>query len=226
MTRWRMWLGAANGLKPSVELLYAMDALDRRTVRRVTRLTRRGKVASSASEARLAVALAHQTRQREPPGSAYLFIAILIAVFLGIFAVQAARGEIDALGIITGAGGLWFIAFTIQGRLRLHNAVTAERLNLELLERGSEPYSPSWSPAAVDIPPAAFAAIVLVMFLLYGVPFGVLQRIDGDSTHSAGSAIASGVFFGEFMTIFQLTMGRGIAERRSEQKAELDIRSS
>ena len=64
------------------------------------------------------------------------------------------------------------------------------------------------------------------MFLLYGVPFGVLQRIDGDPTHSAGSAIASGVFFGVFMTIFQLTVGRGIAERRSEQKAELEIRSS
>jgi hypothetical protein len=40
-----------------------------------------------------------------------------------------------------------------------------------------------------------------------------------------GSAIASGAFFGVFMTIFPLTMGRGIAERRSERKAELDIRS-
>jgi hypothetical protein len=221
-----MWFGAANGMKPSVELVQAMDALDRRTVRCVTRLTRRGEVASNVSEARLAVALAHQTRQREPPGSTYLFIAILIAVFLGILAIQAVRGEVDALGIIAGAGGLWFTAMTIQGRLRLRNAVTTERLNLELIERGSEPYSPSWSPAAIDIPPAAFAAIVLVMFLLYGVPFGVLQRIDGDPTHSAGSAIASGVFFGVFMTIFQLTVGRGIAERRSEQKAELDIRSS
>jgi hypothetical protein len=226
MARWRMWFGAANGLKPSVELVQAMDPLDRRTVRRVTRLTRRGKAASDASEARLAVALAHQTRQREQPDSAYLFIAILIAAFLGIFAVQAVRGEIDALGIIAGAGGLWFTIFTIQERLRLRNAVTAERLNLELIERGSEPYAPSWTPAAVDIPPAAFAAIVLVMFLLYGVPFGVLQRIGGDPTHSAGSAIASGVFFGVFMTIFQLTMGRGIAERRSERKAQANLRSN
>jgi hypothetical protein len=226
MTRWRMWFGAANGLKPSVELVQAMDALDRWTVRRVTRLTRRGEVAPNASEARLAVALAHQTRQREQPGSAYLFIVILIAVFLGIFAVQAVRGEIDALGIITGAGGLWFTTFTIRGRLRLRSAVTAERLNMKILERGSEPYSPSWSPAAIDIPPAASVLIALVMFFAYGLPFGVLHLVEGDATHSAGSVIASGALFGVFMTIFQLTIGRGIAERRSERKAELDIRSS
>jgi hypothetical protein len=226
MMRWRMWFGAANGMKPSVELVQSMDALDRPTVRRVTRLTRRGEVTSNASEARLAVALAHQTRQREQPGSAYLFIVILIAVFLGIFAVQAVRGEIDALGIITGAGGLWFTTFTIRRRLRLRNAVTAERLNMKLLERGSEPYSPSWSPAAIDIPPAASVLIALVMFFAYGLPFGVLHLVDGDATHSAGSAIASGALFGVFMTIFQLTIGRGIAERRSGRKAELDIRSS
>jgi hypothetical protein len=226
MMQWRMWFGAANGMKPSAELVQAMDALDRRTVRRVTRLTRRGEVASNASEARLAVALAHQTRQREPPGSAYLFIAILIAVFLGIFTVQAVRDEIDALGIIAGAGGLWFTAFTIQGRLRLRNAVPAERLNLELLEKASVPYSPSWSPAAIEIPPAASVLIALVMFFAYGLPFGVLHLVDGNATHSAGSAIASGAFFGVFMTIFQLTIGRGIAERRSERKADLDIRSS
>lgn len=226
MMQWRMWFGAANGMKPSVELMQAMDALDRRTVRRVTRLTRHGETTSNASEARLAVALARQTRQREPSGSAYLFIAILIAVFLGLFAVQAVRGEIDALGIISGASGLWFIAFTIQGRLRLHSAVTAERLNLKLVERGSEPYSPSWSPAAIDIPPAASVLIALVMFFAYGLPFGALHLIDGDATHSAGSAIASGAFFGVFMTIFQLTIGRSITERRSERKAEFDIRSS
>ncbi len=83
-------------------------------------------------------------------------------------------------------------------------------INLEVVEQASEPYSPSWSPAVIDIPPVTFAAIVLVIFLLYGVPFGVLQFVGSDATHLAGSAIAGVVFFGVFMTIFQLTMGRGV----------------
>jgi hypothetical protein len=226
MIRWRMWLGAANGLKPSVELVEAMDALDRRTVRRVTRLTRRGKVTSNASEARLAVALAHQTRQRAPTVAAYAAGAVMITIFLGIFAVQAVRGEIDAVGIITGAAGLWFIYMVVLGRIRLRNAVTAERLNLEILQRASQPYSPSWSPAKIDIPPAAYVAITLVMLFAYGLPFGLLQLVGPDATHSASTVIAKGSFFGVFMTIFQLTMGRGITQRRAERKAETNLRSN
>jgi hypothetical protein len=172
------------------------------------------------------VALAHQTRQQAPTASAYAVLAVLIAVFLGVLIVQAARGEIDFLGIITGACGLWFITITIRGRFHLRNAVTAERLNLEALERTSEPYSPSWSPAQIQIPPAAFAVIAVVMFFLYGLPFGALQLIGLDPTHSASTAIAGGAFFGMFMTIFQLTLGRGLTERRSERKAEPNIRSS
>jgi hypothetical protein len=221
-----MWFGAANGLKPSVELVQAMDALDHRTVRRVTRLTRRGKVASDAAEARLAVALAHQTRQREPPASAYAAIALMTAVFLGVFIVQAVRGEIDSLGIILGACGLWFIAFTIQGRIRIRNAITAERLNLEVLRATGEPYSPSWSTAQIEVPPAAFAAVAGFMFFAYGVPFGLLQLAGSDATHSASTVIAKGAFFGVFMTIFQLTMGRNLTERRSERKAEANLRSN
>jgi len=226
MIRWRMWLGAANGLKPSVELVQAMDALDRRSLRHATRLARRGKLAPGVSQARLAVALAYQTRQRAPTASAYAAFAIAIAVFLGIFVLQAARGEIDALGILTGAAGLWFIAMVILGRIRLRNAVTAERLNLEVLQRASEPYSPSWSPAQIDIPPVAFVAIAVVMFFLYGLPFGLLQLAGPDATHSASSAITGGVFFGVFMTIFQLTMGRGITQRRAERKAETNLRNN
>src|SRR5580658_2978240 len=138
-----MWLGAANGVKPSVELVQAMDALDRRSIRRVTRLTRHGNATSNPSEARLAVALAHQTRQRAPTPTAYAVFALAISVYLGIFVWQAARGEVDAAGILTGAAGLWFTAFTIQGRIRIRNAATAERLNLEVLKTTAQPYSPS-----------------------------------------------------------------------------------
>jgi hypothetical protein len=226
MIRWRMWFGAANGLKPSVELVHAMDGLDRRTVRRVTRLTRRGKVVSDAPEARLAVALAHQTRQREPTASAYATIAVMIAVFLAIFIVQAVRSEIDSFGIVIGACGLWITAFTIQGRIRIHNAMTAERLNLEILQRAPEPYSPSWSAAKIDIPPAAFVAVALYFFFAFGVPFGLLQLAGPDATHSAATVIAKGAFFGVFMTIFQLTVGRGITQRRAERKAETHLRSN
>jgi hypothetical protein len=221
-----MWLGAANGLKPSVELVQAMDALDRRSIRQAIRLTRHGKVASDTSQARLVVALAHQTRQRAPTASAYAAFAIAIAVFLGIFVLQAARGKIDAVGIITGAAGLWFIYMVILGRIRLRNAVTAERLNLEILQRASQPYSPSWSPAKIDIPPAAYVAITLVMLFAYGLPFGLLQLVGPDATHSASTVIAKGSFFGVFMTIFQLTMGRGITQRRAERKAETNLRSN
>ena len=101
-----MWLNAANGLKPWVELVQAIDGLDRQTVRRVTRLTRRGEVTSNAQEARLSVALAHQTRQREPATSGYATIAVMTAIFLGIFIVQTLRGEIDSFGILMGTVGL------------------------------------------------------------------------------------------------------------------------
>ena len=215
-----MWLNAANGLKPSVELLKAMDGLDRRTVRRVTRLTRRGQVASDASEARLAVALAHQTRQREPPASSYVAIGVLTAVTLGIFVVQAILAEIDSFGVILGAFGLWFIAITVRGRIRIRNAVRTERLNREVLTATAEPYSPSWSTAQIEVPPAAFVAVAVFMFFAYGVPFGLFQLVGTAATHPASTAISKGVFFGVFMTIFQLTMGRGITERRSERKAE------
>jgi hypothetical protein len=226
VARWRMWFGAANGLKPSVELVSAMDALDSRTVRRVTRLTRRGKVASDAAEARLAVALAHQTRQREPTVSSYVALAVMIAVFLGIFIVQTIRGEIDSFGIITGACGLWFILFTIQGRIQIRNAPKAERLNLEVLRATGEPYSPSWSTAQIEVPPVAFVAVVVFMFFAYGVTFGLLQFTGPDAAHSASTAIAKGAFFGVFMTAFQLTIGRNLTERRSERKAEANLRSN
>jgi hypothetical protein len=221
-----MWLGAANGVKPSVELVQAMDALDRRSIRRVTRLTRHGNATSNPSEARLAVALAHQTRQRAPTPTAYVVFALAIAVYLGIFVWQAADGEVDAAGILTGAAGLWFIYMVILGSIRLRNAATAERLNLEVLQRASEPYSPSWSPANIDIPPAAFLAITVAMFFLYALPFGLLQLAGPELTHSASTVIAKGAFFGVFMTVFQLTLGRSLTQRRSERKAEIGIPSS
>jgi hypothetical protein len=221
-----MWFSAANGLKPSVELVQTMDAVDRRSIRHVTRLTRRGKLAPDVSQARLAVALAHQTRQREPPASAYATIAVLIAIFLGIFIVQAVRGEVDSFGIIMGACALWITAFTIQGRIRIRNAVKAERLNLEILQATPEPYSPSWSSAQIEVPPAALVAVAVFMFFAYGVPFGLFQLIGREATHSASSAIATGAFFGVVMTIFQLTMGRNLTQRRSERKAELTIPSN
>jgi hypothetical protein len=170
-------LGAANGLKPSVELIQAMDALGPRSIRQVTRLTRRGKMAPNPSEARLAVALARQTRQRAPTTSAYTAFVLAIAVFLGIFVAQAAREEINATGILTAAAGLWFIYMLILGWIRLRNAATAEHLNLEILQGASEHYSPSWSPANIDIPPAAFVAIALFMFIAYGAPFGVIETL-------------------------------------------------
>jgi hypothetical protein len=141
----------------------------------------------------------------------------MIAVFLGVFIVQAALGEIDYLGIVTGAGGLWFIVLTIRGRLHLRNAVTAERLNLEVLEQTGAPYSPSWSPAQIEIPPAALISIAIVTFIAYAVPFGALQLLGHEQTDTASTAIAKGAFFGVFMTIFQFTLGRGIAQRRSER---------
>jgi hypothetical protein len=223
MTRWRLWFNAVNGLKPSVELVQAMKDLDPRTVRRVLRLTRRGKVTSGISEARLAVAFAHQTRQRAPTPSAYAAFAAMVSVCLGIFLLQAVLGEIDALGILVGAAGLWFVSVVILGRIRLRNALTAERLNLEILHRSSEPYSPSWSLAQIEVPPAASAAIAVFMFFLYALPYGSFQLIGGKATHSASDAITAGVFFGVFMTIFQLTMGRSLTQRRSEQKANVGI---
>jgi hypothetical protein len=226
MARWRMWLNAANGLKPSVELLQAMDGLDRPALRRVTRLTRQGNVASDPAEARLAVALAHQARQREPTASAYAAIAFMIASFLGVFIVQAVLGEIDAFGVVLAAAGLWILAVTARGRIRIRNAVRAERLNLEVLRATSEPYSPSWSAAQVEIPPAAFAAIAVFMFFAYGLPFGLFQLIGTEHAHSASAAISAGAFFGVFMTIFQLTMGRNLTQRRSERKAEAHLRSN
>lgn len=225
MTRWRMWLNAANGLRPSAELVQAMDGLDRQTVRRVTRLTRRGEVTSNAQEARLSVALAHQTRQREPATSGYATIAVMTAIFLGIFIVQTLRGEIDSFGILMGACGVFFVAVTALGRVRIRNAVTAERLNLEVLKATSEPYSPSWSPAKIDIPPVVYVAVGVFMFFAYGLPFGLFQLVGRESTHSASNAIATGAFFGVVMTIFQLTAGRNLAQQRSERKAELMVPS-
>ncbi len=222
-----MWFNAANGVKPSVELVQAMETLDHRTIRRVVRLTRRGKAAVNPSEARLAVALAHQTRQREPSASAHATLALLILVCLGVFVVQAVGDEIDALGILLGTCGVWFTAFTVQGRIRIRNAVTAERLGREVFQEAPEPYTPSWSLAQIEVPPAASVAIAVFMFFAYGLPYGSFQLIDGNATHSASNAITAGVFFGAFMTLFQLTTGRNLAQRRSERKAhQASIRSS
>jgi hypothetical protein len=226
MSQWRLWFNTANGVKPSVELVEAMDELDRRTIRRVRRLTRRGKVAANPCGARLAVALAHQTRQREPSASAYATLALMIAIFLGVFVVQAVGDEIDAFGIVLGACGLWCTAFTVQGRIRIRNAVTAERLNLEVLEATPEPYSPLWSAVQIEVPPVALVAIAVFMFFAYGLPFGLMQLAGPDAAHSASTVIAKGAFFGVFMTLFQLTMGRNLTERRSEQKLEPAFRAT
>ena len=57
-------------------------------------------------------------------------------------------------------------------------------------------------------------------------PFGLFQLAGSDATHSASTVIAKGAFFGVFMTLFQLTMGRNLTERRSERKAEANLRSN
>jgi hypothetical protein len=58
------------------------------------------------------------------------------------------------------------------------------------------------------------------------VPFDALQLIGLNPKHSTSSAIAAGTFFGVFMTIFQLTMGRSLVERRAERKAEASFHGS
>jgi hypothetical protein len=218
MTRWRMWFSAAMGVRPTVGAYGAMDALDRRSIRRVTRLTHRGKVAGDVAEARLAVALARQTQQREPSLSAYVVIALLAIGGLTTFVVQAVQGDVDAFGVILGALGVWFTVTTIQGRLRIRNALKAEQLNLRILEgAGEEP--PSDSIAQIEVPPAALVAAGVVAFFAYGIPFGALQLLDSESTLTVGGVFAKGAFFGVFMTIFQLTYGRRLTERRTERKA-------
>jgi hypothetical protein len=57
--------------------------------RRLTRLTRHGNATSNPSEARLAVALAHQTRQRAPTPTAYVVFALAIASPTHMFSTAA-----------------------------------------------------------------------------------------------------------------------------------------
>jgi hypothetical protein len=132
--------------------------------------------------------------------------------------VQAVQGDVDAFGVILGALGVWFTVTTIQGRLRIRNALKAEQLNLRILEgAGEEP--PSDSIAQIEVPPAALVAAGVVAFFAYGIPFGALQLLDSESTLTVGGVFAKGAFFGVFMTIFQLTYGRRLTERRTERKA-------
>jgi len=60
----------------------------------------------------------------------------------------------------------------------------------------------------------------------YGLPLGLLQLVGPDATDSASTVIVKGAFFGVFMMIFQLTVGRSLTGRRSERKAEPNIRSN
>jgi hypothetical protein len=212
---------AAVGQAPLRELVEARRGLDRATIRRVRRTVRRGEMAGSAREARLAVAIARDLQRRERPSGPKLraFFAVSNVFFAGKAVVLLADGDI--------ARGVFFIALVwcawpldMRGRRR-RAAEQAERANVELLERCGQPYeTPLAGRATVQRPRGPWlVACVVAAFVVFVAAFGTFVTfLDGDPV-TVGHVIAIGLPFGVGMTIVNLIRLRKWNERAASAAA-------
>jgi len=204
------------GQGPSGEVLIARQAADRRGMRDARRLVRQGRAAADPARARLVVALARESQRQQPGMGLALFFAVLVIAWAALFVAQADRGHlllalVWAAATIFGVRSLW-----VTWRVAT-NAAQAELNNLQLLEEAGQPYPPDAPAVQTPVSYGHRAISAAVLFVFYDLVFGALsQAMDGKSL-SFDAIAQRGAIFAVFMVIANLTVLRGLRERRAQR---------
>lgn len=118
---WRTWRAAGTGQMPPEEVLAAQEGMDRRTVREVRRLVRRGRLAPDVPRARLAVALARAAQRQHPSPALTLCFAMLVALAAWLSVPHVLRGHIDFIGVVWAGFAVWGV-YALWGLWRARDA--------------------------------------------------------------------------------------------------------
>jgi hypothetical protein len=201
-------------MAPAQDVLAAEAGVDRRTVRQVRRLVRRGAVAQDIPRARLAVALARDAQRRQPGRSLMAFFALLVLGWIWFFMARLREGHVDVLAAIWAALSVWGIyVLWVLWRTQLR-ARQAELCNLRFLQEVGEPYrEETRGPVLVPIPALVISAFVA--FAFYDLGFGALALAMDGSALSVGRVVTHGAFFAAVMTLFNMTLMRSRTTRQA-----------
>lgn len=216
VARWRIWLAAGVGLAPASDVVAALAGMDRRTVRQVRRLVRRGLVAPDAPRARLAVALARDFQRRQPGPLLTVFFTAIIVGWGWFFGRRVAGGQFDPLTLLWGATAAWGIWMGWALWRMRRGAPRAELRNLAFLRDAGEPYllDTECQPAQVPLP--AVVASACLVFAFYDLGYGALTLAGNGRTLSISRVVGHGALFAALMTAVNLTVMR----KRNEQQTQ------
>jgi hypothetical protein len=206
-TCWLIWApGASTGGHPTVEVVESSWGLSCRQVRAAGRCVARGRAASDARVARLAVALARQQQLRhEQPWERFLFAAIIgLAAWLSIESLRSGSAVRPIVPLALTALLLRALWRAIR---RNRTAPIAERVNALALERMGRP-SLQRKPqrASPSAPTLTLQVLSLLAFndLAYG---GILVALD-DHKASLWRVLTRGALFAVVMTVASFTVLR------------------
>lgn len=214
VARWRIWLAAGVGLAPASDVVAALAGMDRRSVRQVRRLVRRGLVAPDAPRARLAVALARDVQRRQSSRLLSMLFAAFVVGLTWFFVRRLAQDHLDLLTLFWGAATAWGIWMVWALWRMRRGAPQAELRNLAFLRDAGEP-SPSETecrPTRVPLP--AVAASACVAFVYYDLGFGALTLAGDGRALSISRVVGHGALFAALMSAVNLTIMR----KRNEQQ--------
>ncbi|MFI4992105.1 MAG: hypothetical protein ACHQCH_00620 [Solirubrobacterales bacterium] len=205
--RLRNWLAVGLGQGPSAELLAAEADLDRRTVREVQRLVRRGGEAPDVVRARFAVAYARDLQRRKAHPLLVAFWLLLLAGFVWQFVSQIDAGHV-ALTIFWGASTAWGVYATIAIWRMRSRAPRAELQNMRVLREAGHPYPDDADSRPVKAPWQAVAVAAIFATLFYDVGFGGLTVATNGEALSPSRVLEKGAAFAVLMTLANLTLMR------------------
>jgi hypothetical protein len=213
---WRTWLAAGVGQMPSEEIVAAQAGMDRRTVRGVRRLVRRGRVAPDVPRARLAVALARTTQRLQPSPALTVCFALLVALSAWLSVSRGLRGHTDRFAVVWAGVTVW-MAYILWALWRSRRAAPrAELENMRLLQEAGTPYPPDAVGAPVRASPLTAVTSAVVIFVFYDLGFGASSLASDGKALSFARVVGHGAFFATFMTLSNLTLMRSRHERLSQ----------
>jgi polyferredoxin len=200
---------------PARDVLAAEAGMDRRTVRQVRRLMRRGRVAPDVPRARLAVALARDAQRRQSNPLLTAFFAALVVGWIWLFVTRLKGGHIDLLTAIWAGAAAWGIyVLWMLWRTRT-SAPQAELRSLRFLQEAGEPYRYEAERGPARVPMPALVTSTLVAFAFYDLGFGALTLAMDGKALSVDRVVGHGAVFAAFMTLFNMTLMR----RRNNRQA-------
>jgi hypothetical protein len=195
----------------------AQVGMDRRTVREVRRLVRRGGVAPDVPRARLAVALARAAQRLQPSPALMVFFALLVALSVWLFVSEISRGHVDVLVVVWAGFAVWGV-YVLWARWRERDtAPRAELENLRLLEEMGAPYPSDARSEPVRVSSLTVVTSALVVFAFYDLTYGALTLAGDGKPFSVARVIGHGAVFAAFMTFANLTLMRGRHQRLSQR---------